>query len=355
MRVGQQGTLTRFWAATGTRPRGVRQQQYDSAYVFGAVCPARDEAVGLVLPVVNTEAMALHLQAISMAVPEGRHALVVVDRAGWHNAAAAEGIDNLTLLKRPPAAPELNPVEQLRNGISWRHPVIVYTPLEKRKLLSKSILFSQLPSDDLDGLAKYAKIKNVSPREVIFHKSDTGSQMCIIVRGRVKLSSLSDEGKELVFGVLEADEIFGEISLLDGLQRSATVTAIEPTELLAIERRDFIPFLERHPDVAINLLSTLASRLRLTDEIFEDTLFLNLPARLAKKLLALADQYGEENKDGIKINLKLSQGEIGNLVGTSRESINKQMRAWQEEGLIAYDKGYVTLLQRDDLEDLTQI
>lgn len=83
MRVGQQGTLTRLWAPRGTRPRVVRQQQYVYTYVFGAMCPARDEAVGLVLPVANTRAMARHLEAISEQVPEGRHAVVVLDGAGW--------------------------------------------------------------------------------------------------------------------------------------------------------------------------------------------------------------------------------------------------------------------------------
>lgn len=120
MRVGQQGTLTRLWAPTGTRPRVVRQQQYDYAYVFGAVCPARDEAVGLVLPAVNTEAMALHLEAVSAAVPEGRHAVVIVDGAGWHGVAAAATVANVSLLKLPPAAPELNPIEQLWQQLRQR-------------------------------------------------------------------------------------------------------------------------------------------------------------------------------------------------------------------------------------------
>lgn len=120
MRVGQQGTLTRLWAPTGSRPRVVRQQQYDYAYLFGAVCPARDQAVGLVLPTVNTQAMALHLQAISAAIPEGRHGVVVIDGAGWHGEAAAAGLENLSLLKLPPASPELNPVEQVWQQLRQR-------------------------------------------------------------------------------------------------------------------------------------------------------------------------------------------------------------------------------------------
>lgn len=121
MRVGQQGTLTRLWAPRGTRPRVVRQQQYASTYVFGAMCPARNEAVGLVLPVANTEAMARHVQAISEQVPEGRHAVVVLDGAGWHGERAAQGQDNVSLLKLPPASPELNPVELLWQQLRQRY------------------------------------------------------------------------------------------------------------------------------------------------------------------------------------------------------------------------------------------
>jgi CRP/FNR family cyclic AMP-dependent transcriptional regulator len=223
---------------------------------------------------------------------------------------------------------------------------------DKHQLLSKSILFSQLDIKDLDKLIRFMKSKHFKAREVIFHKADPGNQMCIITSGRVKLSTLSEEGKEMMYGMLEPGDIFGEISLLDGEQRSATVTATKPTDLLIIERRDLIPFLEQHPKVAIKLLAILASRLRKTDEIFEDTLFRNLPSKLAKKLLALADDYGEQTARGVKINLKLSQQEIGNLVGTSRESINKQLRAWEGDGLLTFHKGYITILQPDELEDL---
>lgn len=121
MRVGQQGTLTRLWAPTGTRPRVVRQQQYTYAYVFGAVCPARDEAVGLILPTVNLEAMTVYLQTLSAAVLAGRHALVVVDGAGWHGPRVTAALPNVTLLKLPPAAPELNPTEQVWQQLRRHH------------------------------------------------------------------------------------------------------------------------------------------------------------------------------------------------------------------------------------------
>lgn len=231
----------------------------------------------------------------------------------------------------------------------------MYSDDMKRELLARSFMFSQLPVVDLGNLAKFARFKKVAAREVVFHKAEPGQAMLVIVKGRVKLSTLSNGGREMIFGVLEAGEIFGEISLLDGQQRSATVTALVPTELLVIERRDFIPFLAHHPKVAIKLLATLATRLRVTDEMFEDTLFRSLPSRLAKRFLMLAGNYGEQTARGVKISLKLSQQEIGNLVGTSRESVNKRMRAWEDEGLITFSKGYVTLTNPERLEELTGI
>jgi transposase len=112
-RVGQRGTVTRTWAAKGTRPRLVRQQQFEYAYIFGAVCPVRDEAVGLVLPFVNTKSMLVHLEHIAARIPEGRHGILVLDRATWHTTKRLRKFNNLTLSPLPPASPELNPTEQV--------------------------------------------------------------------------------------------------------------------------------------------------------------------------------------------------------------------------------------------------
>ena len=112
-RVGQQGTLTRIWARRGSRPRAPRDTRYKWSYIFGAACPARGTAAGLILPYVNTEAMGLHLEEIAKAVAPGAHALLIVDGAGWHCAKALEVPDNITLLKLPPYAPELNPMENV--------------------------------------------------------------------------------------------------------------------------------------------------------------------------------------------------------------------------------------------------
>jgi hypothetical protein len=120
-RVGQQGTMTRVWAKKGTRPRIIRQRQYESAYLFGAVCPLKDKAIGIVMPRVNIGAMQMHLDLMSKKVPRGRHALLVLDRAGWHTSHRLKPYTNITLLPLPPASPELNPTEQVWQQLRDRY------------------------------------------------------------------------------------------------------------------------------------------------------------------------------------------------------------------------------------------
>ena len=112
-RVGQQGTITRLWAPKGTRPRAIRQQQYENAYIYGAVCPSRDKGVALVLPVANSEAMSLHLEEISKNTEAGRLAIVIMDQAAWHTSSKLRKFSNVVPIMLPPYSPELNPVEQV--------------------------------------------------------------------------------------------------------------------------------------------------------------------------------------------------------------------------------------------------
>ena len=171
----------------------------------------------------------------------------------------------------------------------------------------------------------------------------------------LKALTTSDEGDDVVFSILGEGEVFGEVALLGRPQRTATVTAITACELLVIDRRDFLQFLRTHPEAAIELLAVLAERLKRVSELVEDTLFLNLPVRLAKKLVHLARSYGERVDDGIKIDLKLSQEEWGDLVGATRESINKLLREWNETGLITLEHGYVVIHRPRELERLAGV
>ena len=130
---------------------------------------------------------------------------------------------------------------------------------------------------------------------------------------------------------------------MEGTEHSASVIALEPTDLLAFERRDFLALIQEQPDFALSILTTVCSRLRGASELAEDISFLPLPARLAKRLIALTQSYGISSSRGIRIGLHLCQQELANMVSTTRESVNKQLALWQAEGLISMQKGYLTI------------
>ena len=119
--MGQQGSITRMWVPKGSRPRAIRQQQFEYAYIFGAACPAKDKALGLVLPLANTDGMIEHLRLISKATEKDRYAVVIMDRAAWHTTGKIKCFDNIIPMPLPPYAPELNPVEQLWLNIKQRY------------------------------------------------------------------------------------------------------------------------------------------------------------------------------------------------------------------------------------------
>jgi CRP/FNR family transcriptional regulator, cyclic AMP receptor protein len=223
----------------------------------------------------------------------------------------------------------------------------------KRELLARVPLFTGFAPRDLDALVPSARPVTVAARHEVFHKGDAGSQLYVVIDGRLKALTTSPEGDEVVFNVMGPGEVFGEVALLSESPRSATVRAIERCELLVLDRRDFLAFLKRNPDIALRMLTLLVERLVRASELVEDVQFLNLPVRLAKKLTLLSERYGRDAGGGaVKIDLKLSQEEWGDLIGTTRESVNKQMRAWGDEGLIRVDAGYVTLLRPEAIESL---
>ncbi len=227
-------------------------------------------------------------------------------------------------------------------------------PVDRRSLLASNELFRHLSAAELEGLARFTRLEKYQANQTIFRQHDSGSTMMAVVGGRVRISRLTAAGKEVVFGILTPGDIFGEIALLDGGPRSADAVALGETELIVLDRRDFIPFLERNPTVAAGMLEVLCQRIRRTDEQVEDSLFLVRDARLAKTLLNLADQFGRETPDGICIDLPMSQRELGSFVGLTRESINKQLVEWRESGLIDLTDRLITIRDMDAFENLVE-
>jgi CRP-like cAMP-binding protein len=223
----------------------------------------------------------------------------------------------------------------------------------RRDLLAKVPVLADLAPRELDALAQVAHTRRLAAREVLFHKGDPGSQVYVVVRGRLRIYAQSADGTDVVFGIMDPGEVCGEMALLAGGLRTATAVAIEATELLGLDRRDFLALLRSRPQLSIRLLQVLAERVRRISEFVEDTVFLDLPTRLAKKLLSLAASYGKPVGDGLRIDVKLSQQELGTMVGTTRESVNKQLRAWREQGIVTSQRGHLVILRRAELERLS--
>jgi CRP-like cAMP-binding protein len=222
----------------------------------------------------------------------------------------------------------------------------------RRELIQKIPLFARLAAAQLEALVAATTLRRLGTREPLYHKGDPAAQVYVVVSGRLKVTSTSKEGDEVVLNLLDAGEVVGELPLLVGGQRTASVTALEPTELLVLERREFLRFLREHPDAAVELLAVLAERVVRLSEYVEDTVFLGVAARIAKKLLLLAEQFGDEDDASVRVALRLSQGELANFVGTSRETVNKQIRAWSEDGILDMESGSITIHKRDELERL---
>jgi len=224
--------------------------------------------------------------------------------------------------------------------------------LDKRRLLEDHPLFGRLESEELDRLLPFLRVARYPRRAVLFHKGDPGTNMMVVLRGRVKVCTQSEDGKEVVHNLFSPGEVFGEIALLDGGDRTTDAVTLDASELLVLERRDFIPFLRDHPDAALRLMEVLCQKLRQTSQRLEEALFLEGPSRLAKRLVHLAETNGTRVADGIRIDLHLSQQDLGNIVGMSRESMNKHLRYWREEGLIRIEDGHYVIT---DLQALRQI
>ena len=218
------------------------------------------------------------------------------------------------------------------------------------ELLRKVPLLSQLSQGELTAIASLAQRKRYLPRDVIVQQSDPSSELFIIVEGHLKVVTAGADGRDSALGIMGPGEVIGEVSLLDGGPRSATIATIDHCELLLIRREPFLKFLETSPKTAIELIRVLAGRLRRLTERSEDIAFLRVGGRLAKRLVGLARQYGEKLPDGgMRIGFKLSQQEIGELVGATRESANKQIKAWEQEGLLSQQSGHIVIHDLDRL------
>lgn len=222
------------------------------------------------------------------------------------------------------------------------------TRAEKRQIFERNFLLGKLSGSEIDALVNYSRLERYAAGHEIFAKGSPGNSMMLVLRGSVRISSISLAGKEIVLNIINPGEIVGEIALLDGGERTGDATAIDDCELLVLNRRDFLPFLANHADICLMLIRILCQRLRQTSEQVEDVLFRHIEARIAKALLHLAERADRPNAT----ELHLSQSELGHIVGGSRESVNKELQAMQKAGLIDLAKGSIVIRDAEAIEQL---
>lgn len=224
--------------------------------------------------------------------------------------------------------------------------------LSQRQVLRRSSLFARLGDGEIDAVLAHALVTRHTEGDQIFAKGDPGNSMMAVLKGRVSITAPSRDGRQVVLTVMRDGEVFGEIALLDGKERTADATAMTDCELLIVPRRSLFSLLERRPDLCIDLLIVLCERLRRTNEQVEDLAFLDLEARIAKVLVRLAEENGEGQSRAAQVGVKISQRALGELVGGSRESVNKHLQDWKRSGIIALAKGSIVIRDIEALAEL---
>lgn len=225
------------------------------------------------------------------------------------------------------------------------------TKVDPRTLLGSMPLFQGLSASELNEVVALTTTRLFEPREQVFRDGDPGDAAFGVIYGWLKASAQASDGRELTFSMMGPGEMFGELAILDGGTRSATVTVVEPALLLVLERARFHALLQKNASIAYRTLLETAARLRRLTGRMEDVAFLDVPGRLAKRLLELAGKTAPGADGFVKITAKLSQRELGELVGATRESVNRNLKAIEENGAIQR-RGTQLLVSPDRLRAL---
>jgi len=223
--------------------------------------------------------------------------------------------------------------------------------MSSTSMLRSVPLFAGLAEKELTTLAESLGKRAFGKGVIIFHEGSPGETMYLIESGKVRIFALTESGQEISVNIYGPGEVFGELAVLDALPRSAGAVAIEDTVCLTLQRDDLLQVLENCPRLALSIIKVLSARLRYTTRYVEGLAFLDVCGRVAAKLLELGERYGVK-KDGIEIDLQLTQSELAGWVGTSRESANKVLRMFQEQRLIAITGARITLLDQRGLKRL---
>ncbi|MEO6841042.1 MAG: Crp/Fnr family transcriptional regulator [Bradyrhizobium sp.] len=202
-------------------------------------------------------------------------------------------------------------------------------------ILKMNPMFADLGTDELQRMSSLCHTQQLGAGEVLFQKGDPGDALFGVRRGQIRIETGASDGNRLTLNFMGSGDLFGEVAVLDGQSRTADAMAGEATELFVLRRQDFLAFLEREPKVAIKIMQLLCQRIRWQSERMEESVLQPLPIRLARRLVALASDYGSE--------VHISQEQLGVFVGAARESVNRQLQSWRKDGILDLQRGRILL------------
>ena len=215
--------------------------------------------------------------------------------------------------------------------------------MDKLSLLQSVPIFSDLSASDLNKIAERMVLRVFSKGQMILLEDDLGQTFFVIGGGSVKITRLSDDGREVILAMLGDSDFFGEMSLLDGAGRSANVVALESSEVLTLARNDFLEILQEYPKISISLLEELTQRIRKSDQQIESLSLSDVEQRIGITLIRLSEELGIIKHGNVKINNLPYQQDIANMAGTSRETVSRTFKLLEEKGLVAREGRKLTI------------
>ncbi len=221
--------------------------------------------------------------------------------------------------------------------------------MEKIWYLKKINIFNGLSKDEMEFIDHVSIMKHYDKRQPIFLPRDPSDRVFLLKKGRVKITRLSEEGKELILAVLDTGEIFGEMALFDSDSRTSMAETLEDAYICEISKRDFEDLVKKKPELALRLTKLIGFRRRQLEMKIEDLIFKNVFARLAQVLLNLLKKYGVQRPEGQLINLKLTHAELANLIGATRETTTLYLNQLRDEGILDFQQRKILILSPEKL------
>ena len=223
--------------------------------------------------------------------------------------------------------------------------------LNDEAVVRKALLFSALDDAEASSLRESMVPVKVSKGNTLFKEGDDGNRLFVVLEGKLKLGTTSNDGRENLLSILGPGEMFGELSLFDPGPRTATATAVTDARLLSLAHDQVIGWVSEHPKVSLQLLGRLAQRLRRSNAVLADLVFSDVPGRVAKAIMDLGERFGVKKADGLYVNHDLTQEELAQLVGASRETVNKALADFAGRGWVRLEPRAVVVL---DIERLSK-